>query len=297
MPFGPGDRILTHRVEYASNHLAMLQVTKRTGATIEVVPSTESGEIDVDALAGMLDEHVKLVAITHIPTSGGLVNPAAAVGAAVAGTGIPYLLDACQSVGQLPIDVSELGCTFLTTTGRKFLRAPRATGFLYVTSDWIERLEPDVIDLRSAEWTSIDTYELRPDATRFEQFERSYAAFLGLGTAAEYAMTFGLDAIATRVGALAEYLRDRLRSLPGVTVHDQGRQRAGIVTFSVAGFEPDAIRALAHARAINVWSMPASIARLDFDPRGIKSAVRASVHYYNTEAELDRLCEALPAVR
>lgn len=297
MPFAPGDRVLTHRVEYASNHLAMLQVARRTGAAIEVVPSTESGEIDVDALTALLDERVRLVAITHVPTSGGLVNPAAAVGAALAGTGIPYLLDACQSVGQLPIDVEEIGCTFLTTTGRKFLRAPRGTGFLYIAAEWIERLEPEVIDLRAAEWTSIDSYELRHDTRRFEQFERSYAAFLGLGVAAEYAMGFGLDAIAARVGMLAELLRDRLRARPGVTVLDQGRQRAGIVTFSVAGSTPDEIRARAQARGINVWSMPAEIARLDFDPRGIAGAVRASVHYFNTEEELDRLIEALPPQR
>ncbi len=297
MPFAPGDRILTHRVEYASNFVAMLQVAKRTGAVIEVVPSTATGEIDVDALAGMLDERVRLVAITHVPTSGGLVNPAAAVGAAVAGTGIPYLLDACQSVGQLPIDVEAIGCTFLTTTGRKFIRGPRGTGFLYVAVDWIERLEPDVIDLRSADWTSAGTYELRPDIRRFEQWERSWAGYLGLGAAADYALTFGLDAIASRVGTLAESLRERLRARPGLTVHDQGAQQAGIVTFSIAGYEADSLRATAHAQGINIWSTPANMARLDFDPRGLESVVRASVHYFNTEAELDRLCDVLPNAR
>jgi cysteine desulfurase / selenocysteine lyase len=295
MPFKPGDRILTHRVEYASNFVAMLQVAERTGARIEVVPSVETGEIDVEALATMLDPRVRLVAITHVPTSGGLVNPAAAVGAALAGTGIPYLLDACQSVGQLPIDIGEIGCTFLTTTGRKFLRGPRGTGFLYVASDWISRLEPDVIDLRSADWTSPNTYELRPDIRRFEQWERNWAAFLGLGAAAEYALSFGLDSISHRVAWLAESLRDRLRDRPGVTIHDQGSQRCGIVTFSVAGHDPDAVRAAAHSHGINIWSTPANMARLDFDPRGLESVVRASVHYFNTETELDRLCAALPS--
>ncbi len=297
LPFAPGDRILTHRIEYASNYLAMLQVAKRTGAAIEIVPSTATGEVDVDALTAMLDERVRLVAITHVPTSGGLVNPAAAVGAALAGTGIPYLLDACQSVGQLPVDVSTIGCDFLTSTGRKFLRAPRGTGFLYVASKWIAKLEPDVIDMRSADWTTIDTYELQPDARRFEQWERSWAGYLGLGAAARYALTFGLDAIAARNRALADGLRDRLRARPGVTVHDQGREQCAIVTFSIAGHDPEAIRAAAHERAINVWVTPANTARLDFDPRGIESVVRASVHYFNTEAELDRLCDALPAGR
>jgi cysteine desulfurase/selenocysteine lyase len=297
MPFRAGDRILTHRLEYASNYVAMLQVAKRTGAVIDVVSSTDTGEIDVDALARMLDDRVRLVAIAHVPTSGGIVNPAAAVGATVAGTGIPYLLDACQSVGQLPIDVATIGCSFLATTGRKFLRGPRGTGFLYVASDWIERLEPDVIDLRSAEWMSADTYELRPDIRRFEQWERSWAGYLGLGAAAEYALGFGLDAIAARVGRLAESLRDRLHERTGVTVHDQGKQRAGIVTFSIAGHDPYAVRAAVHAHGINIWTTPANMARLDFDPRGLESVIRASVHYFNTEEELDRLCEVLPPAR
>jgi selenocysteine lyase/cysteine desulfurase len=294
MPFRRGDRILTHRVEYASNFVAMLQVAERTGAVIEVVPSAATGEVDVIALADLLDERVALVALTHVPTSGGLVNPAAEVGLVLAGTGIPYLLDACQSVGQLPIDVGAIGCTFLTTTGRKFLRGPRGTGFLYVATDWIERLEPDVIDLRSADWTSADTYELRPDIRRFEQWERSWAGYLGLGAAAEYALAVGVEAIAARVEALAESLRERLRALPGVTVRDQGVRRCGIVTFTIAGHEPDAIRAAAHERGINIWTTPANMARLDFDPRGLESVVRASVHYFNTEAELDQLCAALP---
>jgi selenocysteine lyase/cysteine desulfurase len=297
LPFGPGDRILTHRVEYASNYLAMLQVAARTGAVIELVPSTATGEIDVDALTAMLDERVRLVAITHVPTSGGLVNPAAAVGAALAGTGIPYLLDACQSVGQLPIDVATIGCDFLTTTGRKFLRAPRGTGFLYVASEWIERLEPDVIDMRAAEWTAPNSYELQPDARRFEQWERSWAGYLGLGAAADYALNVGLEAISARVRGLAASLRDRLSARPGFTVHDQGRERGAIVTFSIDGHEPDALRAAMHERAINIWSTPANTARLDFDPRGIESVARASVHYFNTEAELDRLCDALPDPR
>jgi cysteine desulfurase/selenocysteine lyase len=297
MPFGSGDRILTHRVEYASNFVAMLQVAQRTGAVIDVVPSTETGEIDLDALARMLDDRVRLVAITHVPTSGGLVNPAAAVGALLEGTGIPYLLDACQSVGQLPIDVAAIGCTFLTTTGRKFLRGPRGTGFLYVAPDWIERLEPDVLDLRSADWTAANTYELRPDIRRFEQWERNWSAFLGLGAAADYALSFGLDAIAARVGFLAQSLRDRLEARPGVTVHDQGTHRCGIVTFSIEGHDPDTVRAAARAHGINIWTTPANMARLDFDPRGLDSVVRASVHYFNTETELDQLCDALPAAR
>ncbi len=297
LPFRSGDRILTHRVEYGSNYVAMLQVARRTGASIELLPSTASGEVDVEALCAALDERVALVAITHVPTSSGLVNPVASVGGALRGTGIPYLLDVCQSVGQIAIDVGAIGCSFLSTTGRKWLRGPRATGFLYVAPEWIERIEPRTVDLRAVEWTSVDTYTLRPDARRFEQWERSWAAYLGLGAAARYANAIGVARIEARVAALAESLRARLEALPGVTVRDEGRDRCGIVTFTVAGHEPDAIRAVAAERDVHIWSTPASAARLDLDPRGLPGVARASVHYFNTEGELDRLCAALPPAR
>jgi cysteine desulfurase/selenocysteine lyase len=295
LPLEPGDRVLTTTAEYASNVIAFMQVARHRGVSVEVVPDDAGGQLSVDALRAMLDERVKLIAINHVPTHNGLVNPAAEIGKAAREAGVTYLLDACQSVGQLPLDVTELGCDLLSATGRKFLRGPRGTGFLFVSERLIDRLEPPFLDDHAASWTALDQYTIRRDARRFESWESSLAGKLGLGVAAEYAMRLGLEAIAERVTLLGEALRERLRAIPGVTVHDRGERRCGIVTFSVAGREAaEVVAALAAApRRVNVSRSVPEYARFDFDARGLPDMVRASVHYYNTEAELDALCDLL----
>lgn len=291
--FGPGDRILTGMAEYASNVIPFLQAARRTGARVEVVPDDEHGQLSVAALESMMDGRVKLIAVTHIPTNGGLVNPAPAIGRVARAAGVPFLLDACQAAGQMPLDVEELGCTFLSATGRKFLRAPRGTGFLYVRKDWIERLEPPFLDLHSADWVARDRYEVRGDARRFELWESNVAARIGLGVAVDYALGWGLESIRERTWGLAEGLRARLSALPGVTVRDLGERRCGIVTFTVEGRSAGAVKQALAGRGVNVSVSTAHSARFDMDARGLGELVRASPHYYNTEAELDRLVEAL----
>ena len=208
--FKPGDRILTTTTEYGANYVAYLQISRRTGAIVEVVPDNEVGELDVGALEAMIDERVRLIAVNHVPTNGGLVNPAAEIGRIANASGIPYLLDACQSVGQLPVDVDEIGCDALTATGRKYLRGPRGSAFFYVRRALLDTLEPLVLDHDTALWVAPDRYELKPDASRFETWERNYAAVLGLGRAADEAMAWGLDAIEARISETAATLRQRL---------------------------------------------------------------------------------------
>lgn len=293
IPFLPGDRILTSVSEYASNYIAYLQTSRRTGAVIEVIPNDAYGQVSIDALKGLLDERVKLISITHVPTNGGLVNPAAAIGMVAREAGIPYLLDACQSVGQMPIDVDAIGCDMLSATGRKFLRAPRGTGFLYVRRSMLERLEPPFLDLHAAEWVSTDRYVIRADARRFENWERNYAAILGLGAALDYALSWGVGNTWARITRLADTLRSRLSGLPGVTLCDLGEQKCGIVTFTLAGWDPEKIRRRMAAQKINVSVSAIEDTRIDMAARGLDHMVRASVHYYNDESEIDRFCDSL----
>ena len=293
LPFQAGDRILTAQASYASNYIAFLQVARRTGAVIDVVENDEYGQISVEKLRAALDDHVKLIALTHVPTNGGLVNPAEAVGRVANDAGIPFLLDACQSAGQMPLDVDALGADLLSATSRKFLRGPRGVGLLYVRRRLLDTLEPPFLDGHAATWTARDRYELRPDARRFENWESNKAAKIAFGVAIDYALGWGLEATWERIQSLAETLRNGLRTLPRVTLHDLGRVRSGIVTFSTESREATAVKQALREQGINVSVSSPSWTLLDSKARRLPDMIRASVHYYNTEDEIERFCETL----
>ena len=291
--FERGDRILSSAAEYESNYVAFLQVCQRTGARVEIVPNDGTGQISVEVLEAMIDDRVRLISLTHIPTNGGLVNPAAAVGRVARRHGIPFMLDACQSAGQVPLDVEEIGCDILSATGRKYLRGPRGTGFLYVRGPLIGQLEPPLLDLHAAEWVARDEYRIRPDARRFENWETNYAAKIGLGIAVDYALGWGSGPIWNRVQALGQALRDRLAQLPKVTVLDVGAVRCGIVSFAFDGLAGAEVQGRLRAEGVNVSVSPRRYTRIDMENRGLTEVIRASVHYYNTEAEIELLGERL----
>jgi cysteine desulfurase / selenocysteine lyase len=292
MRFKPGDPILTSASEYGSNYIAYLQVAQRTGAIVEVLPSDADGQVSVEALRTALARGpVSLVGLTHIPANGWLVNPVAEVGKLTQEAGVPFLLDACQAAGQWPLDVKQIGCDMLSVTGRKFLRGPRGTGFLYVRRSMIQKLEPPLLDLQAARLETRDRYAIEPTARRFENWERNVAAMIGLGVAIEYARAWGIDAIRQRVTSMAERLRASLATIPGVTVRDRGRLQCGIVTFTIDGQNPLDVQKVLRERRINVGTLGRRSTPLE--DRDLDLVVRASVHYVNTEQELQRLVDSV----
>lgn len=295
IPFQPGDRILTTASEYASNVIAFLQMQKR-GVSVEVVARDDTGEIDLNALRAMLDERVRLVAVTHMPTNGGLLQPAAEIGRLTRAAGAIFLLDTCQTVGQVPVDVNAIGCDILSATSRKYLRGPRGMGLLYVRSGLIPTLEPPMLDLHAATWTAAGEYEIRPDARRFENWESFVAGRLGMGVAADLAMEIGLDRIWSTVRQQATHLRTELANIPGITVRDLGRTPGGIVTFDHVTMDAAEISNGLAARQINTVTSSVFSTRFDMEARGLTKLVRASVHYLTTAEEIDALVAAVAEI-
>jgi len=263
--------------------------------TVTTADNPDRRRADDDDASSAILTGTRLIAITHVPTNGGLVNPAEAVGDVARDHGILYLLDACQTVGQLPIDVRAIGCDFLSFTGRKFLRGPRGTGALYAKARSAAG-QPALIDMHSATWTDRSSYDVRSDARRFENFESNVAAKIGLGVAVRYALDIGVDVAWTRIRQLAARLRRRLDEIDGVTVRDKGAVQCGIVTFDVDGVDSARVKAaLEHNNVVvNVTNRPSTL--LDMAQRGIDSMVRASVHYFNTDDEIDRGADLIESI-
>ncbi len=290
VPMQSGQRIVTARAAYGANAIGFLRAVEQRGVVVDVVPDDEHGQVDLEALADRLDHDVALVALTHVPTNGGLVNPAEAVGALTRRAGVPFLLDACQSVGQLDLDVARLGCDLLSATGRKYLRGPRGTGFLYASPSIVDRLVPAQPDHHGADWTSASTYALADGARRFEYWEYNHAAWLGLGVAVNEALALGLSRIEATVIERAEQLRDALTAA-GFRVMDLGQRRCGIVTVDL----PDAraTQARLGAEGINASVTSASSTRYDAEARDLGDLLRLSVHYLTTTSEVESAVDAL----
>jgi selenocysteine lyase/cysteine desulfurase len=297
VPMAPGQHIVVHDHEYGANIVGFLAAAERRGVVIDRVPCDPFGQVDVEAVADRLERHdVALVSLTHVPTNGGLVNPAADVGALTRAAGVPFLLDACQSVGQRLIDVEAIGCDLLAATGRKYLRGPRGTGFLYVRSSIVDRLVPSQPDHHGTDLVSGDRFEWTEGARRFEYWEHSVAGWLGLGAAVDHALGWGVGRIEETVTARAEQLRSMLADA-GYTVYDEGVERCGIVTTATTHEQSQRLQERLAEHRINASTTHATSSRWDVERRNLPPLLRLSVHCTTTDDELVETVDVLTGCR
>ena len=296
--FAPGDAIVTTRCDYTSYQITFLALAKRLGVRILHADDLPEGGVDPESVRALLKRHrCRMVHVSWVPTNSGLVQDVEAVGAVCEDAGVPYLVDACQAVGQIAIDVGRLKCDYLSATGRKFLRGPRGIGFLYASDRALARGDhPLFVDMRGAEWTSPGEYRVAPTARRYEDWEFPYALVLGLGAAARYALDVGVDVAHERAWALAARLREGFGSIAGVRVLDRGRTPCAIVTLAIEGRDARDIAQRFLERGINVNSSLREYGHYDFAEKGVDTALRVSPHYYNTEEEVERAIETLGEV-
>jgi selenocysteine lyase/cysteine desulfurase len=297
--FNPGDVVVTTRNDYISNQLAYLSLARRRGVEVRRAADLPAGGVDPQSVRELLRvPRVRLLAVTWVPTNSGLIQPVEALGEVAESAGVPYLIDACQAVGEIPVDVGRLRCDFLAATARKFLRGPRGIGLLYISDRALDRGDhPLFIDMRGANWKTADTFELSSDARRFENWEFAYSLLFGLGEAARYANQIGVDVAGRRARELAATLRTKLTALPGLRVLDRGKELAAIVTVEVAGRHASDLVTYLRARNINTSATVREYAVIDMDEKRAVSALRVSPHYYNTEEELDTLLAALQSLQ
>lgn len=293
--FSPGDAIVTSTDDYISNQLMYLALARRRGVRLLRAPDAPEGGVDVEAMAAIIRrERPRLVALTWVPTNSGLVQPVQAVGEACRDAGVPFLVDACQAVGQLEVDVRAIHCDYLAATARKFLRGPRGIGFLHVSDAALARGDyPLYVDMRGAEWTDADDFALVGSARRFEEWELPHALVVGLGAAVRYALDVGIAVASRRAHALAAEVRASVGALPGVRSIDHGTHLSAIATFAVEGRDARELMLALRESGINTSAQSRGDAVIDLDRKGVTSLLRISPHYYNTEFELRQVTSAL----
>ncbi|TFF09571.1 aminotransferase class V-fold PLP-dependent enzyme [Pseudomonas sp. BCA14] len=287
----PGDRILVGRQEWGGN-LASMDLAVQAGARVEVIPCDESGAVCPVALESMIDSNVKLIDLIWLPANGGLINPAQAIGVVARRHGVPYFIDAGQAVGQLPVDVQALHCDVLKSAGRKHLRGPRGTALLYVRPDFLQRLNPAQRDVFSAPWTA-KGFDLRNDARRFETSEASYALLAGLGNALQEANRLGVERTWERVLLLSKQIREELREIPRLSLHDSGTAHSGLIAFNLAGWDAFELKRRLGLKRINIGANDVAYTPLDMQARGLSSIARVSVSPLNNERDIELLIAAL----
>lgn len=342
--------ILVSEAEYAANVVAVCQWARdheENDWMVLAIPSSKtstqvsSGMVDLQVLAQMLSgkyayrdttgqpevldpTNIAMVCITHVPTNSGIINPVESIGDLIGSfnqqrqqkegpelSSILYLVDACQSVGQLVVDVQKIQCHGLVATGRKYLRAPRGTGFLYVAQELLNRnIMPSHIDHFGCPVTSVpltttytDGVQLQQEsvlpfaplssARRFEFWESNVANRLGMGEAVRYAMETGTSHIEHSILQLSVTLRRNLSMMTGIKVHHEESTKCGLVTFYCEFVSSKDLQAAMWEKGFELSVVPATSTPMDSSKTQVPDLLRASLTYFNTNKDLEAFCFTL----
>lgn len=294
VPWKEGDVVVTCANEYGSQYLTCLKAQEIYKIELKICRLDDKGSIDLNHLEEIFKEKpVKLFCLSHIPSHVGNLQPVAQAGELCKKNNVLYLLDACQSVGHLEIDVNKFHCDFLTATGRKYLRGPRGTGFLYVRKEQISHLNFPFMSGLSARWDKPDGYSMCSDALKFESYEIFFAGRVGLTAAINYCLKIGVGKIEQRILSLSRFLREQLLQNENVVFHEHLSLLTGINTVTFNKMTASALQEALSSKKINTWISKEETSYIDMKNRNLKEVLRVSLHYYNTEDEIKSFVSAL----
>lgn len=291
----PGDRILLTEMEHHSNLVPWQLLAQEKGARLVYLPITDDGLLRMDLLDSLLDERVKLVAVTMMSNVLGTITPVREIIQKAHGAGAVVLVDAAQAVPHMPVDVQDLDCDFLAFSGHKMC-GPTGIGVLYGKEALLEAMPPflgggDMI--RKVEWESA-TWNRLP--WKFEAGTPAFVEGIGLGAAVDYLTGIGMEAILAHERELTAYAMERLSALPGLNIiGPPAHQRGGVVAFTFRGIHPHDIAHMLDMEGIAVRAGHHCAQPLH-RRLGLTATVRASFYLYNTADEVDRLVQALERV-
>ena len=286
-----GDEIVVTEMEHHANIVPWQMLCERKGAVLKVLPFKDNGELDMEALPGLLGGRVKLVAVAYVSNVLGTVNPVKAIIDAAHAVGAYTLVDAAQAIQHIPIDVRELDCDFLAFSGHK-IYGPTGVGVLYGKRELLEKMPPwqgggEMIKEVRFEKT---TYNELP--FKFEAGTPDFIGVIGLGEAVEYVESVGLERIAAHERDLTAYAMEQMRAIPGIILYGDAPRKSSVVSFGLKGVHHFDLGTLLDKMGIAVRT-----GQLCADPvmfhYGVTGMVRASFAMYNTREEVDALCAGL----
>ena len=297
IPLSAGDKIFVSRQEWIGNVLCLQRSANLSGASLSLMASDDTSAVDPIALGESLSSEVRIVALTWIGAGSALINPAAAIGAAIrhAGSSAFFIIDASQAIGQVPINVAEIGCDALIACGRKFLRGPRGTALAYISPRLAAEIVPRSIDNVSSTLSNGNVV-VANSAQAFEFGEESVALKLGLGKAIEQALSLGVDRIRLKLHHKAAILRQALAVVPGVQLLDLGNSKGAAVTFAINGVACATAKQRLADQGINIGMNGPGYTPYDLSIRGISELLRASVHLSTTDDDIALIVNATRSI-